>query len=114
MKVKVRKRKSPAPVSAKQVEFRSTIEILRELIPEYGIPKTSWFELFNKERQEFLTHDIKGNRRNLKTDNSIPEPEFIAMIDKIHHNIHNPRIKNGRIKHFPDLKISELAKMFSI
>lgn len=39
MKVKVRRRK-PALTKPKQQAFRSTIEVLRELVPEYGIPKS--------------------------------------------------------------------------
>ncbi len=49
MKVKVR-RKKPAPTGTNQPTFKSTIEVLRELVPEYGTPKMAWFKRLIKER----------------------------------------------------------------
>ena len=148
MKVKVRRRK-PAPIGPKQQAFRSTIEVLRELVPKYGIPKTSWFDSYNKESMrkqpapvaveqaikalcdtktnyysviqkrlldsgEFITGDnLDISRKKLK-NNYIHEAEFIEMIDKIHHVVHHPRVKNVKTKLYPDIKISELLQVLCL
>ena len=131
MKVKIRKRK-PAPTEVKQPTFRSTIEVLRELVLKCGIPKAAWIERHDKEcirkepapiaaeqadKASVNVDFILGNNviksERLETD-KISEPEFIKMIDKIHYAVHHPRVMNSKTKQYPDVKISELAKILRL
>lgn len=108
MKVKVRKRKSPAPVATEQA-----IKALSDSEPDFysAIQKA----ICSEKKSEFITSDIPVGRpiRRFK-DAHLSEPEFIAMIDSIHHAVHHPRIKNAKAKKYPDVKISELAKVFCL
>ena len=72
MKVKVRRRK-PAPQEPRQAAFKSTIEVLRELAPEYGIPKTAWFERHSKERIRKEPALTEAEQAKKKSDDIITE-----------------------------------------
>ena len=87
MKVKVRRRK-PAPVAAEQAT-KSSVDVV------------------------FVLGNNIIKRECLEMD-KIPEPEFIKMIDRIHYAVHNPKVINAKIKRYPDVKISELAKRFCL
>lgn len=101
MKVKVRKhKKTPAPLVAEQV----LIEVVASSCPN----------LYSAAQKAIRgTSDVENIRDNLLPF-GIPETAFVDMIDKIYNKVHNPLVKNGPTRYFPDLKISEYVKYFNL
>ncbi len=48
------------------------------------------------------------------SEEKISETEFTKIIDGIYNYIHNHTVKNGPIKMYPDLRISECKKIFKL
>lgn len=113
MKVKLIKcKKSPAQSDGEQVKKRKhfvsnrtcTIKELRNSISVYGIPNHVFYEDYRS-----IT-----SKSNLHLKDGISERACIDMIDKIYNKVHNPLVKNGQMKYFPDLKISEYIDCFGL
>ena len=101
MKVKVKKcKKSPAPGKTEQV----LIEVVASSCPN----------LYSAAQKAIRgTSDVENIRDNVSSFR-IPETAFVDMIDKIYNKVHNPLVKNGPTRYFPDLKISEYVKYFNL
>lgn len=65
MKVKVRKRKSSAPVATEQVNKSSTLEFLNHNISNYGIPKKVIVEI-NPESEMYVSVDLRRMIKNAR------------------------------------------------
>lgn len=65
MKVKVRKRRSPAPVAEEQVKKTSTLEFLSRNISDHGIPKKVIIEI-NPESSSCVSVDLRRMMNNAK------------------------------------------------
>lgn len=105
MKVKVRKhKKTPAPLKMEQVLIKAVASNSPNL---YSATQKAI-----KKNEPFLTNELSKSNRHLK--DGIPERAFVDMIDKIYNKVHNPLVKNGPMKYFPDLKISEYINCFDL
>ena len=62
------------------------------------------------ERCNSLEEQVK----QMKAESEISETEFTRIIDGIYNYIHHKTLKNGPIKMYPDLKISEYKKMLNL
>lgn len=116
----------------KTLNCGSTLEKIRNNVSSFGVPKVCVVddypnqqieeakkrileikkELIKKTLEPFLTDDI--SHRDSHKKERIPEAVFIEVVDKIYNKVHNPPVKNGSMKYFPDLKISEYIKYFNL
>ncbi len=62
------------------------------------------------ERCNSLEQQVK----QMQAESEISETEFTRIIDGIYNYIHHKTLKNGPIKMYPDLKISEYKKMLNL
>jgi len=101
-------KKSNSSETAEQSKEKNALELIREKMLSYGLPKEMLLEI------DFIDTSLEKAQEIAAGAERIPISDFVDMVDKIYDFVHSHVIGNSAIQHCPDLKISDMAKFLEL